>query len=77
MERDLTKEFLGQRLKAVQFSEKKIDEILSNIKDLSFSLFKNFDFETFGQTWVVALTSSQKLRLKDIQDDIVPSGDLR
>ena len=77
MERDLTKEFLGQRLKAVQFSEKKIDEILSNIKDLSFSLFKNFDFETFGQTWVVALTSSQKLRLKDIQDDIVPSDDLR
>ena len=77
MERDLTKEFLENRLKAAQFSEKKIDEILSNIEDLSFSSFKNFDFKTFGQTWVVTLTSSQKLRLKDIQDDIVPSGDLR
>ena len=77
MERDLTKEFLGQRLKAVQFSEKKIDEILSNIEDLSFSSFNNFDFKTFGQTWIVTLTSSQKLRLKDIQDDIVPSSDLR
>ena len=77
MERDLTKEFLENHLKAAKFSKKKIDEILSNVKDLSFSSFKNFDFETFGQTWIVALTSSQKLRLKDIQDDIVPSGDLR
>ena len=77
MVRDLTKEFLENHLKAAKFSEKKIDEILSNIEDLSFSSFKNFDFETFSQTWVVTLTSSQKLRLKDIQDDIVPSNDLR
>ena len=73
----MTKEFLENCLKTAQFSEKKTDEILSNIEDLSFSSFKNFDFETFSQTWVVTLTSSQKLRLKDIQDDIVPSSDLR
>ena len=77
MERDLTKEFVENCLKTAQFSEKKIDEILSNIEDLSFSSFKNFDFKTFGQTWIVTLTSSQKLRLKDIQDNIVPSNDLR
>ena len=45
MERDLTKEFLENCLKTAQFSEKKIDEILSNIEDLSFSSFKNFDFD--------------------------------
>ena len=69
---------MGHPLKGeYKFNHDKIDEILSNIKDLNFSSFKNFDFETSNQTWVVALTTSQKLRLKDIQDDIVPSNDLR
>ena len=85
MGRNLTKEFLEYCLNAkkANFSEKRIDEILSFTvsftEDMSFSSFKNFNFDddTIGQTWVIELTDNQKLRLKDIQDDIVPSDDLR
>jgi hypothetical protein len=76
MASDLTKEFLHRRLKANSLSEKKIDVILSNIKNLSFSSFKDFNFED-EKKYEFTLTDSQKLRLKNTQDDIVLSNDLR
>jgi hypothetical protein len=76
MASDLTKEFLHRRLKANSLSEKKIDVILSNIKNLSFSSFKDFNFED-EKKYEFTLTDSQKLRLKNTQDNIVLSNDLR
>ena len=76
MARDTTKAFLHNHLKREKFNDNKISAILSNIKNLSFSSFKDFNFED-EKEHKLALTDDQKLRLKKIQDDILISNDLR
>ena len=76
MARDTTKAFLHHHLKREGFNDNKISTILSNIKNLSFSSFKDFNFED-EKEHKLALTDNQKLRLKKIQDDILISNDLR
>ena len=71
MANDITIEFLRHCLRSEKFKDEKIDDMFSNIKNLNFMSFKNFDFEK------LELINTQKNRLKQIQDDIDIEKDLR